>query len=191
MDLALLLLLPSAAFWATNVDNLVLLAALAILPDTRRRDLAVGFALAWTVVLLGALGAAWAGDLVSPTTLRWLGLAPIGLGVWALVSAIRGDENSSAPQRAGWAGVVATMLATSVDGFVTFAALLTDVPNLTALAMSGVAAAWVLVWPHVAWALVRHPQRQAALQKMAVWAVPFLLIAVGAWIVLDTPLDAQ
>src|ERR1700730_12083225 len=88
------------AFASTNVDDLVVLTMLFLASRTagvpRPWQVVVGQC-AGIAVLVAAAGLAALGLLIVPT--RWvglLGLAPLGLGLWTLVAALRGAPRGGA-----------------------------------------------------------------------------------------------
>jgi cadmium resistance protein CadD (predicted permease) len=196
MSEALLILgVSMAAFLSTSIDNLFLLMGLMSGGRTRTSHVLVGYAGAVAVVLaLGLIGAR-AADAVADDWLRYLGCIPLGMGAWRLLRLVRGTPAPSTathPARGGGpAPVFGVMLANSGDSLGVFTSLLaeTAAPHVPVVAATplAMAALWVVLARYV----VRHPRLAPRLRGVDRVAVPLLLVAVGLYILTDTPTDVE
>jgi cadmium resistance protein CadD (predicted permease) len=199
----------AVAFVATSLDNLILLVGFFAEESYPRRKVVAGYVAAVLVVGLVAFGVSAAAHRAPHEFLGYLGIIPIGLGVHhavALVSARRtaggggsGEglarpEKSVAPHSAtrGVAVSVAlVMLAAGGDSLATFMALFADtradlaIPVL--LAIGGTA----LIWSGLAAWLVSHPRIVRIVRRFGPYFLPILLIAIGLFILADTPSDVD
>jgi cadmium resistance protein CadD (predicted permease) len=184
-----------AAFVSTNLDNLFLLMALMGGSQVRTSVVAAAYAAAIALVVTLGLAGSFAADFVSNEWLRALGLVPLGMGIWRLKGLLGREPAEHAEhaetQRpaAGGVSVFGVMLANSGDSLGVFASLMGETSErleivviATALAMSGV---WVLA---ARW-IVEHPGLAPLLRRVDRYLVPALLIAIGLYILFDTPTD--
>lgn len=186
------------AFAATDVDDIVVLAVLF-----SRRDAGLTFGrilggqLAGIGVLLAASTAVAAGLVGLPDGAAGaLGLIPIGLGVTGLVRARRagpadGDEvarAASAPVASVWAVALIT-IANGGDNVAVYVPFLANLDlSEVGLVVAPVFAAMTVVWVLVAALVGTRPAFVALVDRAGRYAVPIVLIALGAWILADSGL---
>jgi cadmium resistance protein CadD (predicted permease) len=174
----------------TNLDNLALL--FAMLPALGARAAVASYMAAQAIVVtaafllaegLGPLGGGLAG---------YIGLFPLGLGLWSLWSRHRrGDAPAAPPMPAGaGAGLAVLMfLGLSGDSFAVLAPLLLDsTPPLRLAAAAGAGGA-VLLMGGAALALSRMAGRAEAISRRADLLAPYVMIAAGIYVLLDTATD--
>jgi cadmium resistance protein CadD (predicted permease) len=193
---ALIVGLATVLFVSTNVDDIVLLVA--FLADRRFRTSEVTAGqLAGMAVLYGAsVAASLVSAAVAPEHVAWLGLLPIALGIKELVEQIRGEEDSDDdvpnPASRGSAGafsriftVTAVTVANGGDNLGVYIPVFA-VRSVGDVALIGVIFLVLTVALCLAghW-LVNHSAFSAKLRKYAGRSVPFVLIAIGAWILLE------
>ena len=187
-----------AAFAATDVDDIVILA---VLFSRRDAGLTGGRILAGQLVgigvLLAASTAAAAGFVALPDGAAGaLGLIPVGLGLAGLLRARRaGPDDADEVARAATAPVAsvwAVALITIANGgdnvavYVPFLASL-DLAEV-GLVVAPVFAAMTVVWVLAAALVGTRPAFVALVDRAGRYAVPVVLIALGAWIVADSGL---
>lgn len=131
------------AFFGTNIDGfLCLAAAFAVDPPPSRSRAVFAAACAFVLLLLVAVAASLAIDRVRVSA-AWFGVVPAAIGVVRLLRVLRGggggdeDPLSSAPS------VFAIVLATGADNVAVYAPLLA-IRSLPAAA--GVASAFLALW---------------------------------------------
>jgi cadmium resistance protein CadD (predicted permease) len=177
-----IILTGAAAFAATNVDGLFLAAALLSRPATRARDVVGG-----TYAGIGALyGLSVVASLVAlvipPGSVRLLGLIPLALGIrefWQRDAAPR-----AIPARQGMAAVAAINVAFGADNIGVYTPLFAA-SSAPAIALYGlVFAALTGALCLAAYRLVTHPALGAPLRRYGPPLVPWVLIALGVWILL-------
>jgi cadmium resistance protein CadD (predicted permease) len=169
----------AAVFAATNVDGLFITAALLSARSTRPRDVVLG-----TYAGIGALYALSAvGSLVSlvipPGAVRLLGLVPIALGLGQL---LRKSEETGAPAGHGVLAVAGINVAAGGDNIGVYTPLFAVSPG-HAIALYGVVFAVLTgLLCYAAHRLVTHPALGAPVRRYGPRVVPWVLIALGVWI---------
>lgn len=190
----------TAAFATTNVDDILLLALYfaqtgAVL---RKRHIVagqyLGFAAIVGVSLLGLVGA-----LVLPRpVIALLGLVPIGIGVWRLV---RHHPPTSSPQidkenpgrdssfstsviGAPTMGVAAVTLANGADNVSIYVPLFAAQHPVNVAVIVGLFFGLVGVWCYAGYKLANQPAVGRVLKQYGERLMPYVLIALGASIVL-------
>jgi cadmium resistance protein CadD (predicted permease) len=171
-----------AAFAATNVDDLFLLVAFFGDRSFRPRHVLAG-QFAGIAALYGASAAAALVALVFPPEwLSLLGLVPIALGAKQLRG--RAEQKAELPASSGILGVAAVTVANGGDNIGVYAPLFAN-STAYSVALTGlVFAAMTALWCYAAYRLVSHPGLGAAIRRSGSRAVPFVLIALGVWILL-------
>jgi cadmium resistance protein CadD (predicted permease) len=194
--LALVIGLATVLFISTNVDDVVLLVA--FLADRRFRTSEVTAGqLAGMAVLYGlSVGASLVSVAVAHEHVAWLGLVPIALGVKELVEQVRGegdadDEVPAAGSRSSTGilsrvfTVTAVTVANGADNLGVYIPMFA-VRSAPDVALIGIIFAVLTVALCLAghW-LVNHSAFSAKLRKYAGRSVPFVLIAIGVWILVE------
>jgi len=100
-----------AAFVATNIDDLFLLAAWFI-RRTPVASILIGQLAGFTVIVLISVGAFLLGAHVPPGVIRWLGFIPIFVGVKELFWAGHPED---AMQSSSWLSVASVTIANGAD----------------------------------------------------------------------------
>lgn len=186
--------IAAVAFVATNVENLIVLLGFLAAAPGRAPAVGLGYLLSVGVVVAASWGIGEALNELDPRHLRWLGLLPLGAGVYAAVQLLRGGtivpEGEQGGSLALW-GVFGISLVNSVDSLVVFGPLFGETKGRDLVAMVVAIGAMACLTVLAARWLVGHPQLGAWLRRYAPLAVPVLLIAVGAYILVDTPTDLE
>jgi cadmium resistance protein CadD (predicted permease) len=175
---------------STNIDDIFLTMAFFADPRLRRSAIVVGKFVGIGGLALVSAGAA-AGSLVVPT--EWvslLGLVPLGLGIHALwanrrsaAEAEGGDGIERAPvafaaQVGAVAGVTAANGGDNLGVYIpVFAKEFSAIPLYMA-----VFAAMTVLWCMAGILLVTHPLVAGSIRRIARPLLPFVLIALGLWI---------
>ena len=194
-DVFSLVLASVAAFVATSVDNLVLLTGFRASGSPQRGAVGGGYFAAVMVVSLLSLVVAAITDDFIPFPLGWLGLAPIAIGVWAGIAALRPPAvpETGAPttrEGVGFVGVFLTMLANSGDSLVVFTALQGDTRSWLDAVAFGTFLAMAGLWAWLSKVMTRHPRLRGPMETFGRFGLPILLVLVGLYILMDSPSDA-
>ena len=159
--------------------------------DLRPRRVALGYvAASWILT-----GAAWGGsklaELLPATDLGLLGVIPLGIGIrraWELRQAPPAP-GTSAPVAAGVVTAASLTLAQGADNFLVYTSLFADSKNGLDLHVFIALAACAAGWCACAFWLARHSPLAGVLRRAMRFALPFLLIAVGIYMLSDTVTD--
>jgi cadmium resistance protein CadD (predicted permease) len=189
-------------FVATSLDNLVLLISFLGNPSYPKRVVAP----AYIGAILGVVGLAALFSVVArfgPLQGRgivFLGLVPLGMGLFYAARLFlpgRISEQDRLEQsmartmrlRRGRAAVIAVTLAASADSLAAYAALFADtrtrlVPAVVAgILLGAIAWTWVAGW------IMSQPGPRRFLEKAGPILLPVVLIALGLYILGDSPTD--
>lgn len=188
-----LVLGAAAAFVATDIDDIVVLSVLFGIArsggELRDRQIVAGQYLG--IAALVAVGVVLSLGLlfVSEELVGLLGLIPIALGVRGLL-ALRGrdeddDPPPALPAGAGTLGVAGITIANGGDNLAVYVPYFASVEPAELIVVVLVFAVLVGVWCLVGRVLGTHPMTVAAIDRWGHVAVPVVLIALGAFILLE------
>ena len=186
-------LVALASFVSTSTDNLILLSVLLAQQGQRRLPVLLGYSFAAVVIAIVGLLVARAADVVPQNWLGYLGVIPIGMGLWRLARAFRRSsisENQGTDRHVlGGAGVAVLMLANSSDTLAVLASLFaeTEEPLTYVIAVTVVTAS--VCWFGIALAVSGHSLLRRGIARLERWLVPILLIGIGLYILADTATD--
>jgi cadmium resistance protein CadD (predicted permease) len=179
-------------FVSTNVDDIFILLALFSNPGFRSSEVVAGQLIGMASLIALSLVGALLALVISPTYLGLLGLAPVALGVLQLLRKDDHDDATTAAVPAassGWLRVLAVWLLTLANGgdnlgiyipmFATAQRIDLVIYGATMFALSG-------LWCWIARALIQHPRLGAPIRRYAGPATPFVLIALGLYILIDS-----
>jgi cadmium resistance protein CadD (predicted permease) len=111
--------------------------------------------------------------------LKWLGLAPIALGVFMLSRPASAEE---APTASGLLQVTVVTIANGADNVAVYVPLFATRDAQAIAIMAAVFSVLLALWCGAARWLVHHPAAGAPLRRWGPRLVPWVLIALGAWI---------
>lgn len=188
-DGATALLLAFAAYASTNFDNLVLMATIkAGAPD--QRAVTRGYIIATAAVLCVSLTFVFLSLVVAPHILGYLGIIPVLFGTKMLLN---GGEALKTDSAAGPAASAIAMLlfANSTDTMAVFGSLVAESENhvVVTLATGFVIAA--MVWLRLIRTVSSRVLKGTRAQSLASRLMPFVMIAIGIYILIDSGTDLQ
>jgi cadmium resistance protein CadD (predicted permease) len=178
-------------FVTTNVDDLFLLIGYFANPKFRTRQIVVGQFLGIGVLFGASVLASMIGLIVAPAYIGLLGLLPIAIGVkqaWSLrkPSEESAHDNPASAASLGNVLVVTTVtIANGADNLSIYVPLFAVRPAKEILVIGIAFAAMTLTWIIAARWLARHPLLGAPLQRHAHRVLPFVLIALGVFVLHD------
>ena len=185
--------LSSLTFVSTSFDNFTLLLGFFADDEYPRRQVVGGYLVAVVVVLLGAWTASAAVEQAPSTYLGYLGLIPLTLGLVGLYRLVRfaGPSVPAAEPTAtkGFLPVLFVMLANSGDSLSVYVSVFADTAENLEVPILATAAALALAYASIARWLVTRSGLAGPIQRVARAVLPFLLIGIGAYILLDTGTD--
>jgi len=179
------LAVATVLFAATNADDLVLLIVFFAQPGSRPRLVVLGSLVGLTALTAASFAAAWAALAAPPEWLPCLGLAPLYLGLRWLFRPHA--EEAPAGNAASWRTVALVTIANGADNLgvyipafaiQSFAQKVITAVTFTVLAFALCA---------LAWTAVRHPTWGPHIRRWSAKLGPYVLIAIGLWIVAHHP----
>ncbi|CTQ53123.1 cadmium resistance transporter family protein [Roseibium album] len=177
------------AYVLTNIDGLF--AFLALSSAGRARSVIPGFLVAHVLVIAGSLLLGVGATFLSPDKLGYLGLIPIGLGLWEIWKNNRNSalERANARSANSLVGSTAIFLALSTDTFVLLSAILADsrrdMDHFALLGALLAVAGLLLLGMYLSNRIARNKQIGQFFERLS----PFVMIAAGIYILLDTATD--
>lgn len=181
-------LAAAGIFAGTNVDDLIVLTVLFLAARGARRPAwpiwagqYLGIAALVTVSLLAALGLTLLPDRFVPL----LGLVPLGLGVWGMVKAVRGGDESPVTAQ-GVLPVAGVTIANGADNIAVYTPVLRTVGAAGVVVLVLVFAVLVAVWCLAAAWLGSHRRVIAVAERYGHWLVPLVFVTIGVIILLGS-----
>jgi cadmium resistance protein CadD (predicted permease) len=189
--------LAALSYGSTNFDNLVILSAYSVKPGYRSSLVRLTFIFVCLIVLIASFLLARAADnSFLARQLHFLGAIPLGIGLWQLLQLALGrageeePEAKATPARSGLAlylSFALVLLANSGDSIGVMTPLLADLKPSLVLASFAASMIVAVVMTGLARFLAHDPATKAHVQRIAKWALPFLLIGIGLMILTDEP----
>jgi cadmium resistance transport/sequestration family protein len=186
------------AFAATNIDDIVLLTLFFARVDEtlRRRHIVAGQYLGFLGLIVASLPGFLGGMIIPKVWLGWLGLLPIAIGIHSLVLPETDQTTlqvTALPQRQFASilspqtyQVAAVTLANGGDNIGIYIPLFAN-SNLAELAITlAVFLVMIGVWCGISDQLARQPLLSRALSRYGHRLVPFVLIGLGIFILIDS-----
>jgi cadmium resistance protein CadD (predicted permease) len=186
--------LTVGSFVATSFDNFTLLLGFFSDPRYSRRRVLLGYVASTLGMVVLAYAFSAAVELAPAGVLGLLGIVPLAFGLQGLYRLWRpassgGEEDGDVARERGFVAVLLVMLANSGDTFGVFVSLFADTAEglevWILVSGVGMAAAYAVL---ARW-LVSHEGVAEAIRKIARVVLPFLLIAIGLYILADTGTD--
>ena len=179
----------AVVFVGTDVDDLIVLTVLFLTARATGRPRPwqiwagqyLGIGVLVTVSLLAALGL----TLVPDEWVRWLGLVPIGLGLWGLIGAFRRDEDDEPPAVAGnlWA-VAGVTIANGADNLAVYTPIFRTISPAATVVTLAIFVVLVALWCLAASWLGSHRRVIDVVERWGHWLVPVVFITIGAVILI-------
>lgn len=174
---------------ATNIDNILLVLSSSS-PDKARQSTLV-FVFILEVYILLALLMSFGVDLTIPRYIVWLGLIPLSLGLYELRPRRKINNDGSNDAVIPLAALAITLSINSIDTLIVQLVMFSDIATeYHTSALSGASAA-AIVLGLTAFFLLTRPASAKKLLPFAAKARPWILIAVGLLILMDTGFDTQ
>ena len=187
--------MAAVSYVSTNFDNLAILSVFSVKPGFRPLYVKMTFVIVClTVLFVSLLLAKAAASAGFAQYVRYLGLIPISIGGYQLLGLLTGSAGDQGPVVKdgpaamgfpAYLGFAFVLLANSGDSISVMTPLLADLKPSLVLAsfLAALVVAVFLTWLSHLFSL--HPLSRAALEKLAKWALPFLLIVIGVLILTD------
>ena len=196
MDWLPLTILSVAAFATTNLDDAFVLLLFFGDRRYRARHVFIGQALGVGLLVLLSLIGALAALALPARAVGLLGLLPIAIGVKQLLERRRGRQAGTeavvAPPRAvarrQAAAVAGVTLANGGDNIGVYVPLFATRSLLETALIVGVFAVMLVLWTFAGYYLARHSAVAARLQRLSGVVMPWVLIALGVVIIVESNL---
>jgi cadmium resistance protein CadD (predicted permease) len=181
--------LAIVVFVSTNIDDILLLVALFADSKIRYKNVVIGQYIGIGALFLVSAIAGFASVLVPPGWTSLLGIVPLGLGVYSLFGSKTSDEEDFQTdehelEKSFHSQVLAISgltIANGGDNLSVYIPLFAKDPSQISL-YGIVFAILIIVWCFVGYALVNNRWIGRYIQKYGKQALPFVLIALGIYI---------
>ncbi len=189
-----LVVFAASAFMAqvlTNLDNLAALVALMMVSGPRRT--VAGFLLAQILVISAAFFVAVGVDDVVPHWAGYLGIIPLGLGLFGVYRQFQGGNDGDVPKLPPKASILVTVMlffSLSMDTFAVLAPLLADsAPQYRVAGVVGAVMA-ALALTTLGLLSAKTPIMTGGLARRLETLVPYVMICAGLYILSNSWTDA-
>lgn len=177
------------SFAATNIDDIFVLTLFFGQTGRRLRrwHIVAGQYLGFTALVAISLVGYFARLVVSPAWVGLLGLLPVAIGVRGLLwRGEVGEEKAEAVGAAGVLSVAAVTFANGGDNVGIYTPLFAASDLATLLVILAVFFVMLAVWCVAGYSLGNHPAVRRTLDRYGHIIVPFLLIGLGVYIMLES-----
>ncbi len=192
--------LVAFSYASTNLDNFVIFSAYSARPGYRAMFGGLAYVSACLIVILVSLVVARAADTLIANKLRYLGVIPLGIGLYHLCGLVfqraRHEDAAPAIKESNFLGwpfyltVGLALLANSSDSIVVLTPIFADLRPPLIPVCAGAAIAMAVVISSIAAFIGTQPLLRARIEKVAHWAMPLVLIGIGVMILTREPEDA-
>lgn len=197
-DLVAIALVTGVSFVFTNLDNLILAVITLGAGQDRTWPVFAAMISASLMVLVVSGIAVAIGSAVDAGLLGYLGIAPIGIGLYTLFYAgrnppIPAEEASAVGQGnavAIWLGTAVLLFANSGDTLAILLPLLVESNRASAVVVALSFLGCSVLWALLARALASQPLLVGRLQRGGERFMPWVMIVVGIYILLNTGTDS-
>ena len=189
-----LIALAVGLFVTTDLDDLFVLVAFFSDTRFRPRQIAAGQLAGLAALYAASVVFSLLSLVVAPAWIGFLGLLPIAIGLHAIARRLRGDDSDdddAAPDgkstgvRANVLVVAATTIANGGDNLGIYTPVFATRSGTEIAAIGVVFAAMTMVWVGAAFWLTRHPTIGPPIRRHGRRVVPFVLVALGCYILYD------
>ncbi len=188
-----LIALTALAFAATNVDNVLLLVYVIGRRGQRPGPVWVGALLTSATLVALCLAVAFAVDVAPQRWIGYLGVVPLALGMRELhrLATARREPAEAARDAPplGAAAVTGVLLANSGDTLGALLPLFAETRDALLFAIAATTLGMSAIGCALAYAIASHARVGPIVERVGAWLVPFALIAVGVYVLLDTTTD--
>jgi len=172
-------------FAGTNADDLVLLTIFFANPRTRPGPVIAGQLIGIGFIVAASVLAARFAVQLPASWIPLLGFVPVVIGVRHFFST---PPETGKPRAApGWATVAAITIANGGDNLGVYIPVFTIEPAVGTAVICLVFGLLTMAWCAFALWIVRHPTLGLRLENIMLRSAPFVLIAVGLWILAKHP----
>ncbi len=185
--------IAAVAFVSTNIDDAFVLLAFFSDPKMPPAAIVVGQYLGFAALVAAALICAALALAIPDRYIGYLGVLPVLIGAKQLMELRRANlDSTAAPAKSasGWTGTVLAVATVTVanggDNIAVYVPMFARQTPAAVLAICALFAALVAAWCIAARALVGHPQLGAPFRRWGRRVTPFVLIALGCYILIES-----
>jgi len=187
------LILGVAVFTATNIDDIFVLLGFFADPRYKVRHVVFGQCIGIGVLVLVSVVAARIALVIPPAYVGLLGIIPVAIGIKQLIESWRNEKARDEDRSDAAAGssrrsvlAVATItIANGGDNIGVYTPLFAVRSVMDTLVIVAVFAVMTVLWCAAARWLVHHPTIGAPIRRYAHRSLPFVLIALGIFIMAE------
>ena len=196
-DSAALIILVITGYIATNIDNLLLLVLLQGANTARRKDVMLGFFCASVAVIIASLLGVVVGTVTGGKLVGYLGLVPVAMGCYMLFGADTADDDGGLAAsslaadggRTVWFSTFLLLFGNSGDSIAVFLPLLAESRGEAPVLIVSSFLVMTLLWLVLSCLIVGQRTLAASIERRARKLVPWVMIGVGIYILMDTATD--
>ena len=195
-EVFIIIAVASVAYIGTNLDNLLLLAAMYSRYERHPGMVTAGYFTGMIIICVITLIVGEAGELIPLAYLGLLGVIPMMMGIfalWKLFSKTDSAENTGVTTEGARLTVfftlITTQLSNSTDSIITFSALLADSSDFSDYVIVPTFLGMVAVFSWLAYYSVKHHKLSGFVARFGQYVTPFILILVGIYILSNTASD--
>ena len=187
---AALLALAVGLFVTTNIDDIFVLVGFFSDPKFKPRQIALGQLAGLAALYAASVVFALLALVVSPAWIGFLGVLPILIGLKKIQELRHGDatDDDDAAVKSSRGNVLAVAAVTIANGGDNLSIYIPIFATLSALEVALIGLVFVtmtFVWVGAAFWLTHHPTLGAPIRRYGQRVVPFVLVALGAWILVE------
>jgi len=185
-----ILLTSILAFVSTNIDDLFLLTLFFGNRTLKARDIVIGQLLGISTLIAVSLACSVVGLLVDQAYVGLLGLVPVYLGIkgiWAMLKnkPDAGQNEIQSGRSTGILNVAGVTIANGGDNIGIYIPLFVTLTWSNKIVMITCFLVMTLLWCLVAKYFTKHPYVANAVDKYGHIATPFVLVALGIYIIYE------
>ncbi len=195
-ELIEIIAITAGAFFATNLDNLVLLVALYARYDRHSALVTAGYFTGALLIGSISLAIGEAGEFIPLEYLGFLGVIPVMIGVIALVNLFRHRAIEDADQipinssgQGAFGTTLTTQLSNGTDTILTFSIILADSKDAMDYRIIPAFVFMTAVFAVTAYYSLRHRWLSNFLSRYGHYLTPFILIFIGCYVLANTATD--
>ena len=188
-DVVTAAVLALVAYGSTNIDNLVLLAAL-VSGGRNVRPVVVGFSIGSMAILILALSFSLLSLVLEPVYLSLLGIVPLVLGL-RLLFAQRSDTASGPAILNSAPAIAIVLIANSIDTMAVFGPMFAESQTIVVVGLAAGFLMTATLWLLLVIKISQRSQPTLAIARFERKLVPVVMIMIGCYILADTWTDLQ
>lgn len=175
------------SFAATNIDDIFILTFFLAQKNLRGWHVVLGQYLGIAALVAISLVGFLARFIVPDTWISLLGLVPIFIGLKKLIDLRRGNDDDHSQQQAGSVLTVSAItFANGGDNIAIYVPLFANSDSSTLVLTLFTFAVMIAIWCVAGYSIGNHPAVRRAVDRVGHILVPFVLIALGLYILFGT-----